>query len=302
LAIPDIEPRDSHDIAVVVAAVESERSIQRCLEALDHAIHGKSADVIVVGASDDTRLQASIGNRSRIRFLSVPPRSLTPRMWSEGIAQSNAPLVALTTGHCFLVPEWVESMIAALTRENAAAAGGPMRLARDAGAVDAAIFFLRYSSYIQGHPRSVVTDIAGDNAVYVRERIPADTWSREDGFWELTVNRRLREQGNSIVWADDAVAEFGASFSFRSICHHRFEHGRLFGTDRVKRGESRLRIVAGFPAVPFALALRAWSRVSRNGSYGWRFMSALPLMIAIGACWAFGEAVGALEAVNADRG
>ncbi len=190
-------------------------------------------------------------------------------------------------------------MLSALS--DAAAAGGPMRLASDASATDAAIFFLRYSAYLGETSSKSVRDIPGDNAAYVRNRIPAGSWTRETGFWEHDVNRELVESGESIAWAGDAAVEFGSSFTLGSICHHRFEHGRLFGISRAERGESRARIVIGFPLVPFILALRSWKRVSRIGRYRARFLSSLPLMLVIAFCWALGEAAGALEAGSAHR-
>jgi hypothetical protein len=147
-----------------------------------------------------------------------------------------------------------------------------------------------------------VEDIAGDNAAYSRSRIPAGSWSREEGFWERDVNRAIRDSGQSLIWVNSAVCEFGRSFSFSSICSHRFSHGRLFGRSRVaKEGESRLKIIVGSVAVPFLLAVRAGRRVLGNTSYRVRYFAALPLTLVIAACWAAGEAVGAMEASVADR-
>ncbi|MEO8577998.1 MAG: hypothetical protein ABI556_14915, partial [Gemmatimonadales bacterium] len=172
----------------------------------------------------------------------------------------------------------------------------------NASALDAAIFFLRYSAYIEGKPSGPVDDIAGDNSAYSRNQIPDGSWSREAGFWERDVNRAIRDSGKSLVWVDSAVSEFGRSFNLSSICSHRFSHGRLFGKSRVANdGESRLKIVAGSTAVPFLLAARAARRVMGSAAYRTKYLVALPITLVIAACWAAGEAVGAMEASVADR-
>lgn len=70
-----------------------------------------------------------------------------------------------------------------------------------------------------------------------------------------------------------------------------------FGKARVENGSNgRLRIILGSPVVPFVLALRVRSRVWHVPFYRKRFLAALPLLIVIAACWAAGEAAGAMEA------
>ena len=287
-------------LAIIVAAVEADKSIKRCLDALADACRDLPVEIVVVGPETDSAFRAAAVGRRGVTAIPIEMSALTPRMWSEGIAQTSAPVVGLLTAHCFVCPTWARSMLGALA-ETGAAAGGPIALARDASTVDAAVFFLRYSAYLAGQSDRDVRDIAGDNAAYVREKIPPQSWDRNGGFWEHDVNRDLVARGERIRWVDEAVVEFGSSFTFRSICHHRYEHGRLFGIARVDRGESRLRIIAGFPAVPFVLALRIWRRVSRHSRYRTEFIRCLPVMIAIAFCWAFGEAAGAGQGKNAHR-
>ena len=296
---PIPEPSGALDLAIVVAAVESDRSIVRCLDAIARECADQAIEVIVVAAEGDDVVERALIGRNHMRLFHAGTDALTPHMWSEGIAQSSARAFALLTGHCFVTPGWTSSMVSALT--DSAAVGGPMRLAVDANLVDAAIFFLRYSAYLDETSAESVRDIAGDNAAYVRNRVPEGSWSRESGFWEHDVNRELVNKGERIAWSGSAIAEFGHSFTLGSICHHRYEHGRLFGISRVERGESRIRIVAGFLVVPFVLALRSWKRISSISRYRGKFLRSMPLMFLIAFCWAFGEAAGALEAGHADR-
>lgn len=291
----------ARQLSVVVGSVEAARSIAICLDSLLESCRDHDAELIVVDAGDDNAVATAVRLRPGIDFIQMPADTLTPRLWSEGLAASSGRIVAFTTGHCFVTRNWAAGLISAIER-GAAAAGGPLKLHADASILDAAIFFLRYSAFIEGKDDSAVNDVAGDNAAYARVDIPEHSWSRELGFWERDVNRALLTSGKSLAWVDSAFAEFGRSFSFRSICSHRFSHGRLFGHSRVTTdGENRLKILVGSVLVPFVLAARAGSRVLGSAAYRMRFIVALPLILVIASCWAAGEAAGAMEASVADR-
>lgn len=250
----------------------------------------------MVHAGHDPATDNALLAHPGIRLISLRGDSLTPRLWSEGLALSAGKIVAFTTSHCFVSRNWASQLLAAV-KAGAAAAGGPFRLARSATMLDAAIFFLRYSAFVERKGDGATGELAGDNSAYARDAIPAESWSRESGFWELDVNRAIRAAGGSLAWVNDATAEFGRSFGFASICRHRFSHGRLFGKAKVADGRaSRVRLLLGAPLVPIVLALRAGRRVLPVPFYRTRFLTALPALTVIAACWAAGEAAGALEA------
>jgi glycosyl transferase family 2 len=291
--------RATKKISIVVGAVDAEQSLSRCLDALDASCDGLDCEVIVVTAGPE--VSAAMGARlQRFRTIAMPGDTLTPMLWSEGMAASTGDVVALTTAHCFVSEGWVRSLVAAI-ESGAAAVGGPMRLASDASNVDAAIFFLRYSAFLEGRPSAATHEIAGDNCAYERRRIPGHAWSRRDGFWEVDVNRAIEESGDTVAWAASAVAEFGKSFSMRSIARHRFEHGRLFGRSRVSGGESRARILVSSPLVPFVLVSRIARRLRGRAGYTKRFVASLPYILLLATCWASGEAAGAIHGPVADR-
>lgn len=293
-------PRATRKMSVVVGAVEAARSLSRCIESLNVSCAGLDCEVIVVISGDESGIPMA-SSIDGVRTVAMPPHTLTPMLWAEGIAASAAEVVALTTGHCFVSPTWATSLLKALDT-GAAAAGGPMRLAANASNVDAAIFFLRYSAYLDGRRSGDTRDIAGDNCAYVRAKIPATSWSKLDGFWEVDVNKALTNAGERLVWSSDAAAEFGQSFRMSTIARHRFEHGRLFGRSRTSNGESRARIVLGSPLVPFVLLSRIARRTKARREYRTRFLSAIPYILILALCWAFGEAAGAIDGPIANRG
>ena len=288
-------------LSVVVGSSESSRSIVSCLDALQRSVEPFEAEIIVVQAGSEAAVLEAVESRRDIDLITLPPRTLTPRLWSEGVSRSTGDCVALITGHCIVVEGWAAALVEAL-HKGAWAAGGPMRLARDASILDTAIFLLRYSAFISG-PAGEVKDIAGDNSAYLKSALPPGTWSREDGFWELDVNRAITAEKGTIAWCPDAIAEFTRSFTFTSICRQRFEHGRKFGAERVSmKSESRARVVGAAPFVPLVLMARIGRRVINGSMYRTRFFLGLPLILALAACWAAGEAVGALDTTDAHRG
>jgi len=288
-------------LSIVVGSVESARSLGTCLDALDVSCHGLDAEIVVVNAGRDPVIAKIVSGHAGVRLIEMPEDTLTPMLWSEGITSTTREVFALLTGHTVVSPLWARSLLAAL-REGAQGAGGPLRLGRDASTTDAAIFFLRYSAFLEGRPDVGVGEIAGDNAAYVRQSVPRGSWSRSGGFWETDVNRAIVLGGGTLKWRDEAVVEFSRSFRFSSICRHRFAHGRLFGRTRVRDNkESRSRLVLASPLVPLVLAARISRRVRESRRERARFVTALPLVVMIAAFWAAGEAVGAIESPVANR-
>jgi hypothetical protein len=291
----------SRRLSVVVGSIEASRSIGPCLDALRESCAGIDSELLIVSAGTDTVVEQVVGNIPCATLVTMAAGTLTPRLWSEGITLSSGEIVALLTAHCVVSRGWAAALVSAID-EGASAAGGPLRLAEDASTLDAAIFFLRYSAFIERARNTANDEIAGDNSAYRRQNIPAASWSRESGFWETEVNRAIAREGSRIAWREDAVVEFSRSFGFSSICRHRFAHARRFGASRVAdRGESRLRIGASAPLVPWVLAARIWRRVNHVERYRSRFLAALPIILALAASWAAGEAVGAMEGAVANR-
>lgn len=278
------------ELSVVVGAVEASRSIAPCIDSIIASCAGIDAEIIIVEAGSDRAVQSVALRHPGLRHLSLDEATLTPRLWSEGIALSAGRIVALLTAHCEVSREWASALVAEIS-SGAAAAGGPIEMMNDASILDSAIYFLRYSAYMA---RPGEGDIAGDNAAYLVATIPSN-WSREKGFWERDVNRALVESGQSIAWAPSARVAFGRSFTFASICRHRFEHARIFGAGRAA-GEGRARVIVASPLVPFVLAVRAARRVIAARRYRLRFIASLPALLAMATCWAAGEAFGAAAA------
>ena len=285
------------NLSVVIGSVASERSIRDCLASVTASCASVRAEVIVVDASSDET--ASLVRRyfPTVKLICLAPGTLTPVLWSTGIASARGKRIATTTGHFVVPASWAGDLSAALD-SGAAGAGGPVALRCDASVADRAIYFLRYSAFLPSDSRTVaqVSEIAGDNAMYERSLFEENRSLLADGFWEVAIHRAMRTKGQRLVMVQSATAQFGKSFPVALISHHRFAHGRHFGAWRVRQaGTSWARIAAAAPFVPFVLLARSARRGLRSGGEFARFLTAAPLILWLAACWALGEAMGALQ-------
>jgi hypothetical protein len=288
------------ELSVVIASIEAERSIHRCLQHLETTCAGIDSELIVCDASGDETAawtREFAGTASVFRY---PVGTLVPTLWVEGLRRSRGRIVAFTTAHCLVSTAWAQSLIKALD-DGASGAGGPMVISRDTGPLDWAVFYLRYSAFLPGVMGTghVSGEIPGDNAAYTRAALDRHAEAFAHGFWELDFHRLIRADGGWLMAVPTATAAFAPSFCLRTIAQHRFDHGRQFGSSRVRRGERTVRqMMMAAPFVPFVLAVRAGRRVFAAGHPPWRFVVALPWFMLLASAWAAGEVWGAFRGAS----
>ncbi|MEP6506862.1 MAG: hypothetical protein ABJC63_01450 [Gemmatimonadales bacterium] len=275
----------------------------QCLDSVFVSCADIEVEVIVAEAGKLVDLARVNATHPAVKLITLPATALVPRLWAEGIVQSRGGVVALTLSECTAGKDWGTSILAAMAK-GSAAAGGPISLSASATMLDSAVFFLRYSAFMseKSMENRQTVEIAGDNAAYARTSLELGGWSRRSGFWEVDVNELLRKRGDDIAWVPAATMEFANAGSLSTLSHRRYEHGRLFGHARAaSRGESPLRIALAAPFVPLVLMTRAVRRVWEIKQYRTKLAKSLPAFAWLSACWAFGEAVGAIEAGIANR-
>lgn len=285
-------------LSVVVGSVESALSIDQALSALQAAVVSVDAEVLVIDASRDDSAERAERHSLACRVVRRPPGTLVPLLWAEGIRLSRGRYVALTTGHCIPPVGWAEALREAL-HGGAAAAGAGVELRSEAGAVDRAVFFLRYGGFLTHSrgPDRRGTDVPGDNAAYHGDPLRTFVAENPHGFWEVDFHNALISAGSEIRIVPRATVGFGRAFPFWVILSHRWRHGRHFGHARVRgpgRREARWRVVLAAPLVPVVLLLRNARRLRGHTGYGWRLASAVVPFMVLASAWAAGEAVGAL--------
>lgn len=283
------------ELSIVIASIESGSNLARALEALREACGGVPHEVIVVDASTDDSARIAEEAVEATRVVRYPPGTLTPTLWAEGIALSTGRWVALSTGHCVLPPGWAAALLAQL-KTGADGVGAGLLPTASARALDRAVFFLRYSGFLdltRGGAREV-GDLPGDNAAYRGDDIRSFVAAREGGFWEIEYHEAVAARGGRLVAVPAATAGFGRSFPFSTIFRHRYRHGYHYGAWRVREGgQGLLRVLLPAPLVPLVLMARAM-RAARRFGLARTLAASAPSFLALGWAWAAGEAAGAL--------
>jgi glycosyltransferase involved in cell wall biosynthesis len=289
-------------ISIIVGSVNSARSIARSLASLELSCKGLDAEILVVDAStDDTVARiAQAGTAASVRQL--PPGTLTPRLWSTGLAMSRGEVVAFTTGHFAVSEGWARALLAGIARGDTGVAGC-LSLSASSGPVDWAVFYLRYSAFLEAGASAAenVAEIPGDNAAYRRDALDRHAASFADGFWEVDFHNRIRaEDPNArLSFVAGADARFGPSDTLAAFARQRFAHGCHFGAWRVRtRARAPWLIVAAAPIVPLVLMARIARRVLRQPRHRARFAASLPALVVLATAWAAGELWGAVTHAN----
>lgn len=246
-------------LSVVVASVESARTLSAALEALSRSCGSMTHEILVVDASRDRSAEIAECHKVAVRVLRHPPDTLVPKLWADGVRRSSGRWVALTTGHCVVPVGWADTMVGRL-EEGASGVGAGLRPLPGLRALDYAVFFLRYGAFLEisrGVPRPV-SEVPGDNAAYAGDAVRAFVKRTDRGFWELDYHREMMDLGGDLWAVPEATAGFGRSFPLRTILRHRFQHGRHHGAWRSgEGGQSRLRVVLPAPLVPWIFLARS---------------------------------------------
>jgi hypothetical protein len=288
-------PGDSPPVlSVVVASVESAHTLPKALDAarLSCSSVGRH-EILVVDASrdDSARIAREHPGCDGVRV--HEPGTLVPTLWADGIRASRGRWVALTTGHCVVTPPWAPALVAELER-GASVAGSGVRPLPEARALDCAIAFLRYGRYLEltvGSPRDV-SDVPGDNAAYPGDRL-RKVLGEQEGFWEIDLHDRVREEEGAIRAVPAATAGFGRSFPWGTIARHRLHHARHHGA-RTARRAGVLRVLLPAPVVPLVLLARSGRLVWPLPELRSSFIRSVPAFLALASVWAAGEAIGAV--------
>ena len=139
-------------------------------------------------------------------------------------------------------PGWLDTAWR-LSRE-ADGVGGAIEPGDDLRLRDWAEYFCRYARDMLPFQARETVDFPGDNAVYTRAALAAAHDVYRDGFWELEVNRALRDKGFRLWHAPDLVVYQERSAGFRAFSRQRLVHGRKYGRQRGARF-STARNIAG---------------------------------------------------------
>ncbi len=282
---------DPPELSVVIACDHSGHTLPRTLRSVAESLTGVAGEVLLVYRGDEPPHGHTVAGENA-RYVTAPADASVPVLWARGIKAATGEVVALTTGHFEVSRTWARALLSEV-RTGAVGASGPIRLEAHTDVVSRAVYFTRYSSFMNP-PEGPAHEIPGDNAAYARSALVrhASTFAR--GFWEVEFHRRIRAEGGSLTFTNDASAQIGLSYRFGPFFRQRFHHGRHYGAYRVRHRTPRWRVAGVAPLVPLVLVARIFLRAVRVPGTRIAALSALPALIPFTIAWAAGEAIGAL--------
>jgi hypothetical protein len=290
--------------AVVLASIDAVETFRGSLERWLLEMDGRG-EVIVVDASRDGTADEVARWFPQVRLLRRPPGSLVPELWRDGLEATDASVVAFSTTQMFPAEGWRKTMLERLEETGAAAVGGPILRPTDVAELPkrAALYLHRYVHYLRPLINPEGVEPAGDNAVYLRDRLDGleSLWTA--GFWEVEIHRALRARGEHLTLSEGAVRLYGIG-PWGGLLWQRYTHARHYG---VSRGQhlgtaARLARIVAAPVVPAVLLHRiiAALRARRQSLLPW--LPALPYLLSLLVAWSLGEARGMSQGLLTRQG
>ena len=306
----------SPSVTLIVASIDARTTLSASLgQFLDEV--GDRGDVILVDASRDGTAEESARLFPRLQVIRRPPGTLIPVLWGVGLRASTAPLVVFSTAAMVPREGWLDALIARLDETGAAGVGGPIAPGQALSAFDRAVYLHRYLAYrpLDGgtredsegrltrveatsqSSRELTFKPPGENALYSRDALVdlESTW--DDGFWEVSVQNQLRENGDRLALAPDALVRFEGGSRRGSTLRQRVRHARRYASDRARNGSRGMRFLrlGAVPLVPVLMLARIARRLAirRESPRGW--LRAVPDLSSLIAAWTIGEALGLIR-------
>ncbi len=291
----EIDPANSRDdriaASVVIAVWPDLNGLVECLESLASQRDAATEILVVSGACFSTEIR----NRfSWVQWLQGSPGMLVPHLWSIGVNKSRGEIAAITTARFVPAPDWLKNIYEAHKRLASPGIGGAIDPPRGRSAKSWAIYFLRYSAYLNFTREQIVHEIAGENASYKRDSLAAHREAIADGFWEPDFHRLLRAEGKTLSFVPAIRVTQGAPFGIRCFCSQRFQHGRHFGQMRLRGNSAPMRIarVVTSPLIPAVLLTKIFGRAVVSRRHFGRLLFSLPLLFVFVVAWTLGEVFG----------
>ena len=282
------------ELSIVVAAKNSRRTIQQCLESLVQQNEGGMAEILVIDASTDTSAEIARGFKD-VNVIQVDPDCLIPELWKWGIERSSGRAVAFTTAHFIPDRNWIAQIGASLKGDHAAVGGVFDKRTPDALS-QWAIFFIRYAAYLPPVTSHTASQLAADNAAYKRWVFERYDHLIKEGFWEHPINRQLVRDGYTLLLTPALRVLMGYFSPPGDFFRQRFTHGRVFGAERAAQAGAaqRLLYVITSPFIPVVLLQRVVRQVIGKKAHLGKFFLSLPWVLFYMLGWSMGELSGYL--------
>ncbi len=290
-------------LSVVVVALIGRDALANCLDRLQL----DSMECIVVltkamlGASQWKRRYPSVV------FVETADEPV-PLRRQRGVTIATGDVVGLLEDTSWPHEGWCAAVRSAFTDLQAAAAGGPVRIAPTLMSRCQALGWSEYGAFApnpishsapNGCPHDRLTTtcrVPGNNMAFRRSELLELLRDDDNGLIEGPICARLLAQGREILYQPQMLVTLSACDWHNASLTTRLHHGRIYAASQLKgRGwPARLLHFAKATLLPIVLTARAVAAMRRSSSSSVRLPVLLWLSLMTSA-WALGEAVGSLR-------
>jgi len=301
-------------LSVVVAVVDGDAALRRCLTALRTQVAAPSMEILVpldlsVAAVEALAAAGDAGHGPIVRCLPMgrletqhAPSSplgqheLIDRRRSAGLDAARGEIIAMVEDRAVPRSDWAATLLRLHRELPTLVIGGAIENGREA-LLNWAVYYCdfgRYQTPFEAGPRRHVSDV---NVSYKRQALEMTRAIWQVRYHEPHVHGALARAGEVPFASPDLVVEeCRDNLTLGAVLRERFWWGRLFSSMRVSETSAVERVLlAGVspfvPAVLFSRFLRDRVKKKTPVLQLFRVSPAVALLL---SCWAAGEAVGYL--------
>jgi len=292
---------DAPTLSVCIVVLQGQHKLLRCLNALDKQEYTSWFEIAVPYDQQFAEISDMAEAFPAVRFLPVKGRRTYAEMRALAIRSTGGTIVAITEDHCIPANDWVTSILAAHESSHAAVGGAIEKTMPDTN-LNWALYLADYVRYDNPRTAGLAHTLTDCNVSYKRKALNriSEVWQIE--FHEPEVHGALTANGESLWYSPSIVVNQQRSMTLKQAVRDRYAFGRLFGGRRIEGTSMFQRILYALLALPLPLllTLRVARIVFPRRPYLSAFLKALPYLLLLNACWAWGEFVGYLTGASAD--
>lgn len=262
-----LDPKDGPRFSVIVPSRDRPGPLERCLRALARLEYERDAfEVVVVDNRGNTPLTGLLERvRGDLRVRLVEERRRGPAAArNAGAAAAAGPFLALTDDDCEPTPGWLAALDLRLTRAPDSVVGGSLVNALHDNPYSTASQVVMDAIYRHYNTDSAARFLASNNlalsARVFRELGGFETSFPLAGGEDRDFCDRCESEGQSMIYAPEAVVVHAHELSLRSLWRQHFNYGRgtsIFHDSRRDRGLGRVTFEPGLHATLLRTAVAA---------------------------------------------
>lgn len=179
-------------VSVIVPALNSARTISRCMQALGAQLTSVPFEVLVVHSGEDDTCERAAAALPGIRTIQLPTRALAAVARNAGARAARAHVFAFLDSDAYPARDWIDAVVA-VSRSGYDLVCGAIGNANPSSAVSRAEQFLMFSEFLAVSPERPMWFALSGNLVLGRE-----TYERFGPFVEVRASEDILYSGRVV--------------------------------------------------------------------------------------------------------